>query len=202
MRHSPEQFHETMNKLAEPVQFALTQGIKKARKSNLGAFRANKSSLLSHIVRSGAYDYLHDNPVEGFTLVESAHNLNQAVCLHEEDTGLEIRLAKLKRLTLVESSIPQLDEDPVIQQQLALYELEMQTPGLAFISWEKPKSADSYNFNLLAIRQSRKGNIRKGEADLAIQLSPGQSEMIPKTSFDPNAIYNYELEDEKNEDFS
>ncbi|MEJ6013308.1 hypothetical protein WG936_05585 [Corynebacterium sp. H127] len=202
MRHSPEQFHETMNKLAAPVQFALTQGIKKARKANLGAFRANKKSLLSHIVRSGAYDYLHDNPVEGFTLDEGAHNLNQAVCLREEDTGLEIRLAKIKRLSLVESPIPQLDQDPVIQQQLALYELEMQSPGLAFISWEQPNSVDSYDFSLLAIRQSRKGNIRKGEADLAIQLSPGQSEMIPKTSFDPNAIYNYELEDEKNEDFS
>ncbi|MCQ9343543.1 hypothetical protein [Corynebacterium kozikiae] len=202
MRHSPEQFHETMNRLAEPVQFALTQGIKNARKSNLGAFRTNKKSLLSHIVRSGAYDYLHDNPVEGFILDEGAHKLNQAVCLREEGTGLEIRLAKIKQLTLAESPIPGLDQDPVIQQQRALYELEMQSPGLAIISWEKPSSVDSYNFNLLAIRQSCEGNIRKGEADLLIQLSPGRSEMIPKTSFDPNAIYNYELEDENDEDFS
>ncbi|MEX3504754.1 hypothetical protein [Corynebacterium sp. LK2510] len=191
-----------MNKLAEPVQFALTQGIKKARKANLGTFRANKKALLSHIVRSGAFDYLHDNPVKGFTLDESAHNLNQAVCLREEDTGLEIRLAKLKQLSLVDSPIPQLDQDPVIQQQLALYELELQSPSLAFISWENPSSVDSYNFNLMAIRQSRKGNLRKGEADLAIQLFPGQSEMLPKASFDPNAIYNYELEVEKDEDFS
>lgn len=29
MRHSPEQFYDTMNYLAEPIQFALTQGLKK-----------------------------------------------------------------------------------------------------------------------------------------------------------------------------
>ncbi|OFQ35024.1 hypothetical protein HMPREF2943_11825 [Corynebacterium sp. HMSC072D12] len=202
MRHSTEQFFETMNKLAEPVQFALTQGFKKAQNANLGVFRANKKSLLSHIVRSGAYDYLYDNPVEGFILDDGAHNLNQAVCLWEESTGLEIRIAKLKRLNLVASPIPGIDQDPVYQQQLALYEVEQQSPGLAFISWETPGSSDSYDFSLLAIRQSRNGNLRKGEADLAIPLFQAQSELIPKVSFDPNAVYNYELEDEQNEDFS
>lgn len=202
MRHSTKQFSETMNRLAEPVQFALTQGLKKAQNANLGAFRANKKSLLSHIVRSGAYDYLYDNPVEGFVLDDGAHSLNQAVCLWEESTGLEIRLAKLKRLNLVDSPIPGIDQSPVIQQQLALYELDEQSPGLAFISWETPSSSDSYKFDLLAIRQSSKGNLRKGEADLAIPLSQAQSEMVPKASFDPNAIYNYELEDERDEDFS
>ncbi|AWR14863.1 hypothetical protein ACQXZZ_04040 [Corynebacterium diphtheriae] len=202
MRHSPEQFYDTMNYLAEPIQFALTQGLKNARRANLRAFQANKKSFLSHIIRSGAYDYLEDNPVAGFILVKKAHPLNQAVCLQEEATGLEIRLAKLKKLSLTQSTIPFLDSDPVIQQQLTLYECGINSPGLAFISWDQPSSKNSYEFNLRAIRQSLRRNSQRGQADLVFSLNPRQSEMIPKVSFDPNAIYDYELENENDEDFS
>ncbi|QRP70018.1 hypothetical protein [Corynebacterium glucuronolyticum] len=201
MRHSIEQFADTMSKLAVPIQRALTYGYDNAQEKNPITLRPDKKSLLSHLIRSDVFEYLRENPVDGFKLGEDVHRLNQSVCLWEESTGLEIRLAKVI-LTHVRTPIPQLDSDPSLQCEIPFSKSELETPGLAFVSWKVPDATSSYNFNLQAIRQSLNGNLRKGQADLVIPLNPDVDGLIPKTSFDPNAIYEYELEDEKDENFS
>lgn len=207
MRHTREELAELLLPLAPQVVDAVGAGIAAAARSRVPMLRApHKRALYSHVVRSGIYDYLEKNPLEGFPLKKRAHRLNQSVALSHE-SGLEARFAKLRNLSVAPSigPIPRIDEDPAIAEALFQLEHQFQEPGLVIFSWDRPRlDPDGYpaeEIKVFAVRTAPGTKLKDGSADVIIPLS-AQVQTIPDEAFDPNEddVNNYQFSEEEDAD--
>lgn len=206
MRHTPEELADILLPLSPRFIEAVGAGIAAAARSRVAHLReAHKRALYSHVVRSGIYDHLLKNDIDGLVLDKGCHNQNQSVVLRHE-SGLELRFTKLRDIAREPSTLPIPQLDSVIDSSDALFGLESQPllPGVVGLSWERPQlDGEGYpreGLKVTAVRAAAGRKLRDGIADVVIPLS-GQALAIPEEAFDPNAddvVYRYEVDEADN----
>ncbi|RSZ65077.1 hypothetical protein EAH68_02710 [Corynebacterium hylobatis] len=206
MRHTSEELADILLPLSPRLIEAVGAGIASAARSKVPhLLEPHKRALYSHVVRSGIFDHLRENDIEGFVLDEGCHSLNQSVVLRHK-SGLELRFTKLRSIArdLSTPRIPQLDS--LLDSSGALFGLERksQLPGVVGLSWERPKLDDEgyplEELEVTAVRAAAGRRLRDGFADVVIPLSD-PTLAIPEEAFDPNAddvIYRYEVDEADN----
>lgn len=206
MRHTPEELADILLPLSPRLIEAVGAGITTAARSEVPHLReAHKRALYSHVVRSGIFDHLRENNIEGLVLDEGCHNLNQSVVLRHE-SGLELRFTKLRSIAREPSTlrIPQLDS--LLDSSGVLFGLERksQPSGVVGLSWGRPRlDEEGYpleELEVTAVRAAAGRKLRDGFADVVIPLSD-PALAIPEEAFDPNAdnvVYRYEVDEADN----
>lgn len=189
MRLNQSELEELMLPYRQHFHDAIYAGCEEAGKSdNLNILAPNKKAFFSHLVRSVTYDYLKANPLDGFTLDDDAHKLNQAVVLTHE-SGLELRIMRLASFTpSINSPIHGINEALATSLTIPQLDLQLQSPGVAAISWETPafhNGAPVGEIPLTFIRAVEGTKLREGRADVAFSLY-GTSTLIPECSFNPD----------------
>lgn len=204
MRHSPQELADLIIPYGSYFAEGLTAGIESVAKIKFpGIYAANKRALLSHNIRSKAFDYFEANPQDDLSIMHKLHHLNQAIGFIHEESGLEIRIRKLKGISVApQLVIPRINEDPAITNTLFDLERQFQNPGLVVVSYESPKldknGLPTEEIELTAVRPKLNTKIKDGVADAIIPLTNSLSAIPKSASFDPN-VDDYIFEEDKDD---
>lgn len=204
MRHTKEQLIEVFSPVAQQIIDALSTAILLTVEKNGQEILGDlKRSLFSHHVRSEVFDYLQQNPLLGFELIEKKHRNNQSVFLVHTASGLEIKLVRLSDLSAesVNEPITGVDDDPALS--VPMLELQMEdAAGMVGLSWKTPSiDADGvpHDVEITVVRAASGSTIISGQvchADCVFPL-PVAEAVLPEASFDPNASsYTFRVESE------